>query len=354
MSAPDEHLLLCPPRERDKKGERVDLLKLRSIPQRSALPGEPETARFRSRAPGGFGHRAARGVFAVLFAGWVGLGARVSHAQDTPDEDREACIESHEKSQVLRFDGKLLEAREHLRICSRDACPAAVRTDCTEWLEKVQFAVPSVVFVAHSSHGDATDVQVTARDRVLAEKLPAPPVELNPGEYTFQFTQPHQAPVSLRVVIREGEKSRVIAAEFPSSGLGVPKGPEALSTRTETTSPPTGEAIRPIPALAYVMGGLSLASLGGAVYFGVSAQSDRSHAAETCSPSCAASVVDSVRHKALASDLFSGGALLSAGIATVLVLTRPTRTKEQPRAQVHDIRLYPSAQGLAVSLGGRF
>src|SRR5579859_526942 len=76
------------------------------------------------------------------------------------DQDIETCRRAYEQAQLNRRDEKLLAAREQLRICGGDSCPAVARADCVEWLGQVQGAIPSVVPEARGPSGPLFDASV--------------------------------------------------------------------------------------------------------------------------------------------------------------------------------------------------
>jgi len=51
----------------------------------------------------------------------------------------------HDAAQQQRSAGKLRQARASLHICSREVCPAIVKSDCTQWLSEVEASVMVVI-----------------------------------------------------------------------------------------------------------------------------------------------------------------------------------------------------------------
>jgi hypothetical protein len=70
-------------------------------------------------------------------------------------DDVDVCIAAAEKAQELRLDGKLEAARDNLVVCSRAECPAAIRTDCTQWLSEVSGTMAKAAASAGDDGGTA-------------------------------------------------------------------------------------------------------------------------------------------------------------------------------------------------------
>src|SRR4051794_25371230 len=79
----------------------------------------------------------------------------------------EACIEGYERSQELRNDDHLIDARAALEVCIKPGCPQALQRQCSHWLEDVERAQPSVVLQATVNGEDAGQVDVELDGRPL-------------------------------------------------------------------------------------------------------------------------------------------------------------------------------------------
>ncbi len=126
-----------------------------------------------------------------------------------------ACLASHALAQSLRKRAKLLNARQELRSCSAQHCPGIVRTDCVGWLEEVQKEVPSIVVAGADRDGDdTTDIQVYLDDQLVAEQLDGRALELDPGTHKLRFELDDAEPIRQTLVARQGERHRLITANF--------------------------------------------------------------------------------------------------------------------------------------------
>jgi hypothetical protein len=146
-------------------------------------------------------------VVAMVLAG--AAAAATSRPALADDPTTEECVAANENAQTLRRNLALLSARERLRVCVADGCPAPVRQDCAERLIELEKAMPSIVFDARDRAGnDLVDVRVSVDGKPLAEKLDGKAYEIDPGAHQFVFEAAGQPPLSKQFVLREGDKNR--------------------------------------------------------------------------------------------------------------------------------------------------
>jgi len=77
------------------------------------------------------------GLASVLALVAVCGAARPARAADA------ACFDAYERTQRLRKEGKLDEAKGQATICARDTCPALLRKDCTQWVDEIAREMPA-------------------------------------------------------------------------------------------------------------------------------------------------------------------------------------------------------------------
>jgi hypothetical protein len=252
----------------------------------------------------------------------------VAHAQ--PADAKSACVSAYENSQVLRQQGRLVEAREALGLCSRQECPALARTDCGNWLEEVEKAIPSVIVQATADGAEITDVQVSIDGKVVTTTLDGKAIPTDPGSHRFRFEAAGFAPIETTMVIREGEHYRALPAQFVSHHEPLP----AVATA------------RPVPATVWILGALTIAGAAGFTAFGLLGDQKKDSLQNRCAPFCASSDVDVVQHQYLAADISLGVGVASLVTGLVLFLTRP----EVPVR----VGIAPRASGPALSVHGDF
>ena len=151
-------------------------------------------------------------------------------ASATPNTDQ--CIDADTQGQDLRRDGKLLSARATLHVCTDPACPRLVREDCTQRLNELTNAVPSLIFSAKDGAGRGLSaVAVTIDGKPLVDHLDGSPIEVDPGEHTFGFQAAGLPRATLKLLIREGERAR--RREIV---IGPPPAENAASPQPATTN----------------------------------------------------------------------------------------------------------------------
>jgi hypothetical protein len=236
--------------------------------------------------------RACQSLVASLALGLAAIAtAHVAHA-----DEMDACIAAAEQSQVLRRDGHLRAAHEKLLVCARDTCPRAIHRDCKRWLGEVEVATPSVVIHAADAAGnDVLAGRVSVDGAPLEGALSGRAIPFDPGEHAIRIESGGRV-VEQRIVIRQGEHDRLITLRFAAD------------------APP---AARPIPAAAWVLGGVGAAGLAtGAVLWGVG-RGERATLYATCgvTHACDEAAIDRARAKLVAGDIVFGVSLAAVGAA---------------------------------------
>lgn len=237
------------------------------------------------------------------------------------------CYAEYENAQVARQAGRLRDARAALVVCSNTACPAAVQTDCVTWLDQVTKSLPTVVFVARVNQRDDVGVSVFMDGQPIVTRLDGKALAVDPGPHTFRFERPPFPPQEQQVLISEGEKDRQVRANFGNESEDTAR--VANPGSNSTLNPIVVDDYRPVPALTYVLSGLSIAGLGSFVFFGYSGKSDRDALLHRCAPFCEPDEVNPIRRKLLVADISLGVAAASALAATWAYLARPTAVAEK-------------------------
>jgi hypothetical protein len=240
-----------------------------------------------------------------------------ARAADAPVVTTEQCLSSYTLAQRLRSAGQLRKAHEQLLVCSNDACPAALRSDCSPWLASVNQLIPSVVLGAVDEQGhDFFDVSVTFDGEPLATHLDGRPIDLDPGQHVFRFESPGRAPVEQRVLLREGEKARQIVVTLASASAPAAPPPALDATIPSTESSGSGG----VPVAAWISAGVAVVSAGVWAYSFVSGLSvwNRDH-----NGGGSASDRDYVDTRWIVADVTGGISIASAALAAYFYLSRP-------------------------------
>lgn len=229
------------------------------------------------------------------------------------------CVESYTEGQRLRNDGHLLEGRTEFWECSQAACPAALRKDCITWSEEIRAQIPTVSFRVTLDGKIASDAKVYLDGRLLESAMDGRAVEVNPGPHKATFEYGEFPAQEQDFVAAEGERYRIINAEFKSvataaTGSGVAGG---------TSDSGLVSAERPTPIVTYVLLGVGAAGAISAAVWGISASVTKSDLEATCAPECSQNKIDAVKQRALISDVSTGVSILGFAGAAITYFTRP-------------------------------
>ena len=244
----------------------------------------------------------------------------------------ESCTEAHASGQRDENAGHLKEALASFQECASDAaCPLPIRNECTELYTTVERRLPTIVFsVVDESGNDVVDVKVSSADLGIASGLDGRPVAVNPGLHSFRFELPGGEVLSKSVVVRQGEKDRVVSVRLPRGDLGA-----SLSAGISTSEPATPTGAQPkarmrVPLGAWISYGVGVAALGSWGTFGLLGRSQEKELVE-CSPNCQATRredYDAMKRNYLIADVSLAIAGAGAVAGTIMLLTMGRKTGE--------------------------
>jgi len=227
---------------------------------------------------------------------------------------------AYEEAQRTRSDGKLLAARDHLRLCSRAICFRGLQTDCLEWLRQVEDSLPSVVFeVRDALHRETTQVRVFLDGQLVLSQLDGKAMVLDPGQHRFRFELFGAGSREHDVLIRQGEKNRNVAVSFapPLAAVDTPTGApstphdsivSAASQRSNTAVVPRSPSPWP-----YVLGGVGVVTLAGFAYTGWQGNKRYDELKTTCAPTCSSDETSSLKTTYTVANVLAGVSLVSFG-----------------------------------------
>lgn len=272
-------------------------------------------------------------------------------AAEASEPDKAMCVETYRSAQVQRRNGALKRARESLLVCVSDRCPSLMQPDCTRWLTEVEAALPSISFAAKGVDGkDLTSVRVTMDGQILADSLDGKSVSVDPGPHVVRFEHGGQAPIEQTIVVREGEKARVVDVSWArpeSAGDGA-------SARDRT---------RP-PATAWILGGIGVAGLATFGVLAIHGMQRRSELERACFGSCRQDQVDSIKTELVVADIALGAGIAALTVSTILFVSSGSSRRSDEKGQATRaiasssrpvfLAVAPRPNGAAVGLGGRF
>ncbi len=233
--------------------------------------------------------------------------------------DKLQCLDAHTSAQRDRRLGQLRAAKEQLIRCSDAGCPAPVVEDCTRWLGEVEAEQPTIVLAAKDAAGnDLTQVRVQLDGVLLLEQLDGRPVDVDPGDRVFRFESPDGIVVEKQVLVRAGEKARLVEAAL------IPKAREDEAPAIVNAAPLPPPRTTSIPTTAWVLWAGAVVAGGTSAYFGIRGRMQESELDRTCRGYCSSDDVSSVRLKYIAADVSLIVALVSGGVGTLMALLFPT------------------------------
>jgi hypothetical protein len=226
-----------------------------------------------------------------------------------------ACLAAHEEALQLKTDKKPHAAQEKLLVCAKPECPTIVRKECTEQLDVVSAAGPTVVVDALDDKGQSdAAVKVSIDGAVVADKLTGAAINVEPGEHTFDFERASDGKkMQQKVLVVEGEKNHKVTADYQSL---VPKPPPE--------APPPPPAPKKVPILAYVAGGVAVAGFGSFAFFAIAGRGKEGDLSSTCKPVCTDKQISPVKTDYLIGDISLGVGIV--GLAAAVILALPALT----------------------------
>jgi hypothetical protein len=247
-------------------------------------------------------------------------------------DDKQTCMAAYISAQRLKQDDKLVAARAQLLICGREVCPTTLKRDCSVWLSDVDQSMPTVVIEARGPDGsDVVDVRVKVDGQPFIDRIEGKEKAVDPGVHTFRYEIEGAQPIEARVVIRAGEKMRKLSVRFMGGKSETTQAaPQPSTTAAASTTAPGPSASsysdqpsdRPIPALVYVFGAVTLAAAGTFTYLALKFDSQVSDL-DQCKGSCQQSKVDDAASTRTLSYIPLGVGVVSLGVTAVLYLSRP-------------------------------
>lgn len=269
-------------------------------------------------------------VAACLGGSWLGV-ARA-------DEQPLTCAQAYERAQEEKTTGRLNAAIKHLKSCIDPSCAKFIREDCVRWMDQTEGALPTVVFSVREDGKDITSVDILCDDKPLTGTLDGKAIPVDPGLHNFTFSVPGLAPMARQVLIREGERNRILNVEFSRPSIAPPSPTASATTTAEPNPQPRTRA------LPYALAGVGVLGVAGFTVFALLGSSQQGELGRTCSPFCRSSQVDSVKTRYLLADVSLGVGLISLGIATyIFVKNRGANATD--RAPATSVSFIPRSSG---------
>ncbi len=298
--------------------------------------------------------------FSLFFAFAASSAALITFSPRVAWADAKTCSASHASGQREVKAGRLRLASELFTTCGSDeSCPDQIRTECTEFLESVRQTIPTVILsVIDDAGNDVSNVRVFSTDELLTEQLDGRAIELDPGKHRLRFVLPWGDVLSSDVLIREGEKNRLVEVRLPKKG-GAPADEAEPATEPSTPSKPAEAGSTPVAA--YVATGLAVVGFGTFAGFAIAGNSQKNEL-EACAPSCSGGDrgrYDDMKRSYLIADVGLGVGAVSTVVAAVLFVTSGQTSSEGERAAKRrepraGVKIGARSGGATIALTGQF
>lgn len=146
---------------------------------------------------------------------------------------KDECLDAHARGQDARERGQLTRARQLFVTCAQSSCPPLVQADCARFGDELGHLIPTVTFGARdATAADLPSTTVYVDDVMVTSRLDdGRAYELDPGKHVVRYVHDGKE-TSLRVVLGQGEKGRLLLATFSASGAISPTdGPSLAAPR---------------------------------------------------------------------------------------------------------------------------
>lgn len=243
---------------------------------------------------------------------WVGVAAHLVAADAYADSSGPQCAAAYEQAQVEMKSGHLGAARAQLVTCSGETCPGWMVKQCLAWSDDVERNTPTVILEVKVDGEEQTSVQVALDGAPWLTEISGRALPLELGAHTLTFAVPGLPPVQKKVFLDEWEKRVRVEVAF---------------ARPKPNAAPAPRVEYPVPAGAWTLGGIAVASVATGAAIGVWANAYRSKLETSCRPFCSDSSVHALSARYLAANIAFGVGLASAAGAVVWYALRPARLK---------------------------
>jgi hypothetical protein len=281
--------------------------------------------------------------------------AGVCAAPASSRADAKSCVAEHASGQREAKAGHFKAAANLYTSCGSDmSCPEQLRAECTDLLDAVRRVTPSVIFsVIDRTGADTSNVKVYVEETLLTEALDGRALPLDPGKYHLRFVLSDGTTLTADVLIREGEKNRLVEvrAEPEAKPAPVVTPPPTLST------PAPAPVVKSSPPVAaWVATGVAVAGLGTFGTFALLGNKDKQHL-QDCAPACPDEERDrraKLKTKFLVADIGLGVGAASAVLAGVLFLTSGGQRADAAKRRPTGLDVASDAQGAELLWRGEF
>jgi hypothetical protein len=238
-------------------------------------------------------------------------------------QEVDQCVAEHSRAQDHMERSELQAAKKELLRCARESCPSIVRAECSRGLDLVRQNEASIVVDARGRDGKpTTHVRLKIDGKLVAERIGAQAIAVDPGEHVVRFELATGEEREQRVLLRQGEKNKMLRADFSPTRSEHATGSAGVSSDRAASSLPIG---------AIVLGAVGVAGFAGFAYFGLQGRAKESDLEAECVPYCTESQADPMYRSYLLADISLGIGLAATAAAIIVGLATPNRTERGKR-----------------------
>ena len=257
-----------------------------------------------------------------------------------------SCVQASDKAQQLRVSGKLVAAREALRMCVQEGCPPVVREACNQWFGEVTASLPTIVIGAKESDGrDILDLKVSIDGALVTEHLGGLAVPIDPGRHKMRYEKADGAVVEEDILVGEGTHNREVSVVFPATSQAAAAAvPPSAAATSGSKGPSTGNTVAG-SVFAVVGAGALAGALGLDLATTSSVNADK--AANGCAGHCSASTVNGYQLDYDLAGVMLGVGVVAVGVAVYVFLAHPFGTPQNTTSHAGKatFRVVPSPHG---------
>jgi len=303
--------------------------------------------------------------------------------------DKAACKTAYKNAQASEQASRLRDAKEQYLACSKVACGAFLRPECTTKYTQLTSDIPSVIPVVTDENGNAVaEVQLKVDGETVTSRLDGRAIEVDPGMHEFVFTSSAGVIATQKMMVVAGQRNSPIAVSTAKGGRrlaasvtipqttsrqvepkATPEKPSSEATAPRALvsekAPPTEESAMDAPPETaksggpgpwpWIIGGAGLAAVGTSVMLSVWGQKDN-NSLSNCTPNCSTDSVQHIKNLYTAADIALGVGVVALGVSTYLFATSGSSSKEKPPAKSasYKVDVQPTAGGAFATVSGAF
>jgi hypothetical protein len=234
------------------------------------------------------------------------------------NDQKVKCANAYEQAQRTRNEGLFRASREHMLVCADDACPKVLRNECVKWLGELDNAMPTVLVIAKDDKGnELSDVSVSVDGTKLVDHLDGKALAVDPGSRTFRFARAGSDSIEQKVLIREGEKRRVLNVTFT-----IPGAPSTPAPIKDEPSPSS------VPTATWILGGVGVVALAVSVPMYASYFRQKTDLDDGCgrTSTCDPAEVDPEKRQLIYANVTSAIGAVAIGAAVVIWAAAPAKS----------------------------